>query len=397
MTSRVRANAVNAEIEKMTRREKVMATTLIVVMAVVGGGLLFHLFIYQPINEVRTELADENDKLKKAQDSLTALQTQIKTILTGDPRLSQWQKISLPPRNPEAKKATVSSEEQQMRHISQLQVAYELFLHEMLRKNGFAAETIVVTPRTTDRRANPILRGKEEVYQKMAFGVTGRGSLEAVLRCLKEFHQANLLHQIRNFTLAVSQARGRVTPTAGALDMSMTIEALLVKGAEERKSLLPEKLSFPPRVTAEPARKYSSMLYHNIFTGSTTGGTGSPDDPEVVAELKKKTENRKDVLSFVKLTMLCYDTKRGRWAATLYDQGKGGDEIQIEQRLGTDLVIYDDGKNTMLEAKVVFIDAKQIIFKADGKYYRMCCGDFVYPCLDKSLTSTELKELGISP
>ena len=34
----------------------------------------------------------------------------------------------------------------------------------------------------------------------------------------------------------------------------MTVEALIVNGAEERPGLMPSKLAYPPRVLAEPAR-----------------------------------------------------------------------------------------------------------------------------------------------
>jgi hypothetical protein len=371
----------------MTRREKVMATTLIVVMTVLGGGLLFHLFVYQPISEARELKASEQEKLDKARELFNTQSAQIKDLLQADPRLTQWNKISLPPRNPQGKQKGVSLEEQQKRHVSRLKVAYEKYLSTMLSDNGFT--TVLVSERTVDKRANPILKAKEPVYDKIAFSATGRGDLESVVRSLKAFHQANLLHSIRNLTLTVAQPRGRVTPKPGSLDLAMQVEALLVNGAEERKDLLPEKVSYPPRVLAEPERKYSSMLSHNIFAGSSRTINTSFDGSE-------KSERREDVLGFVKLTMLCYDTKNRRWDATLYDQGKGGDEIKVN-RLWDELKITDQGRNTLLDAKVVLIDEKQLIFKQEGKYYRMRCGDFIFPCLKKALTSAELKELGIKP
>jgi hypothetical protein len=375
----------------MTRREKVMATTLIAVMAVLGSGVLFHMFVYQPIDEVREQIKLEEEKLQKARADLKDQEDQITEILHVDPRLAQWQKISLPPRNPEAKKTGVTPEEQQKRHRSELQVEYERYISEMLRKNGFAGDTIVVSPRTGDNRASPILRAKEPVYDRMSFSVTARGDLEAVLRSLKDFHQANLLHQVRDLTLSVAQARGRTVPAPGTLDLSMTVEALMVNGAEDRKSLLPEKLSYPLRVLS-PERKYATMLRRNMFAGISLDST--EDDPSI----RESVENKKDVLSFVKLTMLCYDTDKTRsgWNATFYDQGKGGDEIVVN-RFSNELKIVDQGENTLLDATVVLIDSRQLIFKVENKYYRMYCGDFLYPSMATALTKDELKELGIKP
>ncbi len=376
----------------MTRREKVMATTLIAVMSVLGGGMLFHMFVYQPISEAREQKKDEEEKLRTAQANLADTEAQIKNILHRNPRLGQWQKISLPPRNPEAKTAGVSLEEQRKSHDTRLQVDYELYLSTMLTNNGFASESVMITPRTVDKRAAPKLKGDEPVYSKLAFGVTAHGNLKAVVDSLRAFHKANLLHSIRNLTLVLDQPRGRVTPKPGSLELNMQVEALMVNGAEERKALLPEKVNFPVRVLADPERVYDAMTARNIFTGGTRSGSPYDDDDP---ENPKGKASKKDVLSFVKLTMLCRDTDKRGWYATLYDQGKGGDEILLS-RLWNELKI-SHGQNTMLDAKVVLIDEKQLIFKSDGKYYRMQCGDFVYPALEKALTKEELKELGIQP
>jgi hypothetical protein len=384
----------------MTRREKVMATTLIVVMSVMGGGMLFHLFVYQPISEAREQLKDEREKNQTAQNNLADAEAQITNILHRNPRLSQWQKISLPPRNPEAKTAGVTLEEQRKSHETRLQNLYDEYLTTLLTKNGFPSESIVITPRAVDRRAVPKLRGDEPVYSKLAFGVEAHGDLRAVVDSLRAFHKANLLHSIRNLTVSLAQPRGRVAPKAGAIDLSMQIEALMVNGAEERKDLLPEKISYPLHVLPrDPERVYDAMLARNIFTGGTSGSPYGDEDPKSA----KAKENKKDVLSFVKLTMLCRDTDKRGWYATLYDQGKGGDEILLS-RLWNELKISDHSQNTLLDAKVVLIDEKQLIFKVDGKYYRMQCGDFVYDALydkdkgtEKPLRKEELKELGIQP
>jgi hypothetical protein len=369
-----------------------MATTLIVLMAVFGSGALFYLFVWQPISEDREQLAEEEKLWRTAQDNLTATLAQIGKIESDDPRLKQWQRISLPPRNPEGKKAGVTLEEQKKRHERRLGVQYERYLSNMLTNNGFT-ET-VVTPRTVDKRSIPKLKGEEPVYNKLAFGATARGELEAVVKSLREFHQAHLLHSIRNLTLTVAQPRGRVTPKAGLLDLTMQVEALIVNGADDRKDMLPEKLNYPLQVLAATERKYSSMLDRNMFTGVVR--SFDPSDPDGTGSAR--SENKKDVLSFVKLTMLCYDTKNRRWHATLYDQGKGGDELFVN-RIWNDLKIEDHAKHTMLDAKVVLIDEKQLIFldKESKKYYRMQCGDFVYDALGKALSKEELKALGINP
>jgi hypothetical protein len=372
----------------MTRREKVLATTLLALMAVLGGGVFFHMFIYQPISEVREARDREQQELTEVQNKLAQEQRQIDEILRIDPRLSQWQKISLSPNDPELKKKPgISPEEKKQRHLRQLQVAYDRYLSELLSKHGLREP--IITPRQPDRRSSPVLKAKEPVYERLAFGVSCKGKLDAVVAALKEFYTTPLLHQVRGLTLSLAPTRGRTgagpaTPS-GVLDLNMNVEALLVNGAEERTTLLPEK-TFPPRVLAEPARSYDLMAKRNMFTGIAP----------VVRPVRKNVEDKNEVLRFVKLTMLSYNADRRRWEGTLYDQGKGGAEIKVAERLYTDITINDKGQVPVLEAKVVKMDDTQLIFQSEGKYYRLRCGDFIYPAIRTPLKSSELMELGLA-
>jgi hypothetical protein len=375
----------------MTRRERVLATTLVAMLGVMGSGLLFHMFVYQPMSDVREELAQEEKKLSEAQGKLAEAEKQIADILHINPRLGQWQKISLPRRDPNAKpQPGVSVEEQQRKHIRQLQVEYEQFLSALLKRNGF--EETRVQARQADLRSSPILKAKDPVYVRLPFIVTGKANLEAVMKALKEFYKTNLLHQVRSLSLAVSQQRGPTPMPAGTLDVTMQVETLMVNGAEERVGLMPSEIKYPLKVLAAPERRYDLAVKRNMFTGITpserTYGKGELP-PEVALE-------RKEMLRFVKLTMLCYDSEKRRWEATLYNQAKGGDEITIN-RIWNEIKI-NQGSQVLLDAKMVLVDEKQLIFKEGSKYYRLRCGDFIGTAINgEPLSTKELKELGISP
>jgi hypothetical protein len=372
----------------MTRREKVLASTLLIVMAVLGGGVFFHMFVYRPISDVRERRDSEQKALTDAQNEVNKEQQRIDEILRVDPRLNQWQKISLSPHDPELKKKPgINPEEKKKRHLSRLQVAYESYLSELLRKNGVS--DAVITPRQPDRRSSPALKPKEPIYERLAFGVSGRGSMTAISRALKEFYTTPLLHQIRGLTLSQSQARGRTAAVPGTLDLNMTVEALLVNGAEERETLLP-KIASLPRVLAEPARNYALMGKRNMFTGIAPPPPVSR--PETVS-----AEEKNEVLRFVKLTMLAYNPERRRWEGTFYDQAKGGTEMKVAERLYTEFTITGKGDKTILEGKVVKMDGEQLIFRADEKYYRLRCGDFIAQGMREPLRSTELAALGLAP
>ncbi len=380
----------------MTSRERVLATSLVVMLGIMGGGLLFHMFVYQPISDIREELAQEEKKLKEAQEKRDEAKQQIEAILHVDPRLTQWQKISLPPRDPSVKaQPGVSLEEQQKKHVRQLQAEYEQWLSAMLVRNKFSEDTSVTTEQA-DRRTSPILRAKEPIYERLTFKVTGRATLKSVMDAMKEFYKTNLLHQVRNLTMTVAQQRGSTTPLEpGSLDVIMRVEALMVNGAEDRASLMPSEMKYQLQVLATPERGYDLMAKRNMFFGispssRSTQGTLSPEEIKVVQE-------RQEILRFVKLTMLCFDSKRNQWEGTFYNQAIGGSEVRFDQRPFRNFEILGQGETVLLEGKVVFINEKQVVFKEGEKFYRLRCGEFIFPAIREALTAKELKELGISP
>jgi hypothetical protein len=161
----------------------------------------------------------------------------------------------------------------------------------------------------------------------------------------------------------------------------MTVEALLVTGSEQRESLKPTDLEKPSRVLAEPHREYLALTGKNVFTGSASGG--------------RLTENRDQVLGAVRLTMIFQDA-RDRWEATYWDQNTGPDERVLNTRFLTDFVIKDRYDNTLVQGKVVRIDSKGVIFKADSRYYRWECGDYLQTTLRRSLRDEEVKSLGLA-
>ena len=55
----------------MTKRERFLTTALVGTAVVLGGGFLFHLFVYQPLSEARERLARAQEGLIKKQNELT--------------------------------------------------------------------------------------------------------------------------------------------------------------------------------------------------------------------------------------------------------------------------------------------------------------------------------------
>lgn len=400
----------------MTRREQILATTLVVLMGVGGSLFLFHLFVYEPMTTVRNQLNLAQEQLLKKQAELAQEERQIKQVLEINPRLSQWQKISLPPRDPEAKKAVGSAEHLKAKHLAHLRVEYGSYLHDLMRSSGFRNDTIGIQEKPIDRRASPtVAKGKEPPVERFAFELSAKGTLENVVRLMQKFHKDPLLHQIRQVKLALPETTTSTTGPGSrrgnsssqeTLNVNMTVEAMMVQGAEERSTLPPKSISYPPRVLAEPARDYLAMAKRNMFTGI------APPAPTVDERPTRQTEDRADVLRFIKLTTLFYNPDRNRWEATIYDQASGPRRIeeqdedgntivkviwekQLNTRILRELKVQDRYRNTILDAEVVHIDEQQLIFKAGKQFFRLRCGDALYPAIEKPLDKAEVKELGL--
>jgi hypothetical protein len=205
---------------------------------------------------------------------------------------------------------------------------------------------------------------------RLVFQVEGQSRLEGVVRMLEDFHRTNLLHKVRQFSILKKKG------SRNELDLKMTVEALLVDGAQVRDALTPDSVAVQPQVLAQPGRRYGDLGGRNVFFGTAAS----------------LTENRVQVLRHVRLTTLFYNGRR--WEAYLYDQGKGGDERMLTATTVTDFTVTDRYNVLVLAGTVVHLDGSQMIFRSDGKYYRMRCGDFLYPAVDHPLPPEEVQSLG---
>jgi hypothetical protein len=362
----------------MNPRERILALTVVTVAMLVGGGVLFKFLFLDALAALKVQSADAEQDLDKKQAELEKELADRKAIVSRDPRLAQWQRLSLPGDNSQEQELKKGRplEEVRKRHEESVEVSYERFLSNLLLRSGFAPGTIKVTPAPADRKGGPILSGKTPAYTKMSFGVVGQAGLDGVVRMVQDFYRTPLLHEVRSLTLT------KAPSSKGDLDVNLTVEALLVTGAQKRDALLPapDKTIPAPHVLAEPSRYYTDMVANNIFTGK--------------AAVTRFTEDRSEVLGHVKLTMLCNDG--GHWEATYYDQGKGGEEKRLKERWLNEFSIADKYDNILVQGKVVRLDADGALFQSGEKYYRWTCGQFLGAALDEPLKPEEVKKLGLT-
>jgi hypothetical protein len=369
----------------MTARERVLATGVLSVVVLLGGGMLFHLFVYTPLSELQNRVTTAKQDLLTKEGERDKERRDKERLLKLNPRLTEWKRLSLPAapqRTPEELRNGITLEESKKRHLNRVQGDYAQYLESLLRRSGFNGASISITPRVVENTKPGQSRtaaARDPLFTRLAFSVTGRARLEAVTQALEEFYKTNLLHEVRNLSVqnrpAAAGARGR----PGELDVNMTVEALLARGAEPREALTPGS-DVNARALAEPARTYADLAGKNIFLGTEARS--------------RLTEDRVAVLEAVRLTTLAHNGRR--WEAYLYDLAKGGSEKRVNALTVTDFVIKDKYGTTVLEGKVVHIDERQMVFQSDGKYYRLRCGDFLYPAVEHPLTESEIKPLNLA-
>ena len=395
----------------MTVRERNLVVVFLASFAVVGGGAMFYLFFWTPYSSAcaRRDKAQRNTATKadekKREEDATARIRQL------DPRLTRWESVSLPD-------IRSRSSEELDRHYSQESVEYEKILSKLFADNKVqSSET--ATKRPDARTLTPQAANKAPpAYQTFTYTVKATASHAAMVNFLKAFHQTEKLHQITEFkilkptTASVPEANvaGGATPVPAApdprersLEVSMTIEVLMVKGAttrEERAKLAAEKARVeaekvrvdaaarkvreavkPPPDAVEddpqeeqeepaaksvapsrligilaPQRDYEDLLRRNIYTGTQPRKSAAPTLPPAVTNNDTPADAALHrVLKCVRLTRL--DRENGRWSVKFTDQEKGGSYVKggsfvvgPDRPLKTEFEVKDSNGNTVKEA-----------------------------------------------
>jgi hypothetical protein len=347
----------------MTKRERVLASSLAGVLTLCGAGLLFQVAFLGPLRQLREEEAATRKDLEDKQKELKAGQETIDRAVKLSPRLALWKQLSLP----------VSKEERPEevnRHLAALQVEYERYLSDLLRRNGFAPGTIAVTSKPVEapRAASAAAKGPPPVFRALTFTARGSAALDGVAKMLEEFHRASLLQQVRSFNV---QKPSQDKPgSRGLLDVTMTADVLLVNGARKGDPVMPASPAVKPQVLAEPGRTYAALAAHNVFTGTPPA-----------APAATQSEDARDVLGFVKLTTVSNNNGR-RWEAWLYDQAKKDGESRVRTSAGFNEFSYADRyDNVLVRGTVVVIDETGVLFKANGRFHHIGVGQTLFEAL----------------
>jgi hypothetical protein len=373
----------------MTQRERVLSMTVAGAVLLGGGAFVFVELVVQPLRQRATQIKElENDIA--AQDKL------IDKGHADQALLDRWRKLSLPPETPPSQDLSKSNHDPARRE-------YAKYLEHLMTDSGFAPGSYIITPKTVMASSSVVVPGKKTaIYLPLSFLVSAQGSLENLVKMLEDFYHTGLLHKISYMSLQMPQ-----TPAPdqkpGELVINMTVEALVIASADNKpyvypnidRGLLVSDLAatfyrgpvglgwalwaagptgpLGPRMLATPPRHYAALAGKNIFTDPPEG----PKKIEVV-----------EVTRFVYLTDIVHSDKN--YEASLYDQFNGR-ETRLSIRPGYDqFMVRNNTGATMVRAKVVHIEARDLIFQMDDQYYAIHVGQNIKDALSSPIPPEKL-------
>lgn len=301
----------------MNPRERFLAVVLVAVTLLLGGGYLAYRLVWAPWTDRTRTLArlktEEIDKLRE-----------IGKINNDDrPRLAKWRQLSLP--------ADVEGAKRQ----------YERYLNDLLSRSGFGPAKYTITARPPDTKTVPSLgagKQKEPIYTRLVFTVQGYATKNTLVRTLEDFHRTGLMHQIKNLSIQ-RQLTTTGREQANELTINLTVEALVVAGADARPWLLPNiDRRYVAADLAMALRRGPSGLGLAFYALGPTGSHGA----EVLAEEERDYAVLATKNIFLGRPPPPQDTSSPEWMAPRYVYLI---DITTNDRGRTETILYDRSTN----------------------------------------------------
>jgi hypothetical protein len=395
----------------MTTRERHMSIVLVGFIIVMGMGFFAYQFVLSPLSAKATQIENLNNDVATRLDRISRIQKR-------RPDLENWKKLSLPPDKEDKTKTEVAvpgKSPGDNARADRAQGEYEDWLNTTLKASGYAAADVGINPKKPDAKSAPQLGTKKPIYTRLLFTVQLKGDLASLVDFMDRFYKVRLLHQIRNLTItkplggdfrAAAAAGGVPAAPSTDLDVTMTIEALVLDTAEKRTTLFPDKPVEVPSPLSRTDDQYAMIAGKNIFFGPAPAG---PRDSTGSGYF--------DTAPFVRLNGIA--SGPNGLEATLWDmyhnwdykimpRSLGGFQVEAQytlggrkradsERSGKTLALRDSDGKIIDEWLIVRIDPREVILRHDasGKYFALHMGDYLAE--RKELTKAELDALGIKP
>jgi len=295
----------------MTNRERSLAVLLAGFLALIGVGFVAYQFVISPLTAKNKQIAGLKADIDQRDTDLLKIQ--------------------------QAKREFESTRQMSLGNAGVSRGPYAELLKNLLVNAGFPVGALRISQAEPDSKTAPAIQGKKTAYTRLSYEVIAKGELYHAVEFLKRFYEQPLMHTVKKINLlrpsdAKAQARGE-------LDVTMTIEALVLENATEANA----PIKTPTEVAAvalagglgakglsakafaagkalpgaealalaTPARDYQSITTKNIFFGPA---------PVAPTRVVREDPPEDDISNFITLTSVVGHPNEGKIEAVFRDK-----------------------------------------------------------------------------
>jgi hypothetical protein len=378
----------------MNPRERMLAIAVLTLVMLGGGAFLFYELYLSPLHT-------RQEQLRIAELEVGTRKFRIQKVVNEWPKVLQAQALSLP-------SEVVRSERDYQRHLNKL-----------LEESGISPGTFYVSVGTTGvvmrgtRFVNNTLSDnkKPPLLTPLTFTVSGKTDLAHLVDLLEHFYRTPLLHRIKNLSVKRPPNPGGTATKSTELDINLTVEAAIVRGAEDRATILPfvdrrllwldalTKLLRGPAGLAnvpwivsptgpaglpnvpEPPGGYAAIAAKNIFYGPP------PPPPAKAPET--------DIAASVRLVIISDDNDNG-CEAVLYNS-KDSNWTKLCPKSGKITFQYkNEAGELCVEGTVVRINHQDVVFRAADLLYSIALDQTLADALRKPLSPAQVQAMKLA-
>ncbi len=200
----------------MNPREQTLSLVLLGAIALTVAGAGGYFFIWQPLQR-------QNAAMQTLGQEIADLDAQVAAQAATQKKLAVARTRSLP-----ADEAMARRE-------------YTVALERIIETAGVSSKGYTITPKSVETRSVPELSKGKPIYTKIAYEVILKKVDMWMLKdFLEGYYRLGLLHQITNFVIKKDDDNtGKGATRRNDLTVTFTTEAIIVDGADNRRTLLP--------------------------------------------------------------------------------------------------------------------------------------------------------------
>jgi hypothetical protein len=395
----------------MTQRERKLALGGLGALLLLGGVLVFHKSFWQPYQQTKQAIARLNNEIDDRD-------LEMRQRLADRRELNRLKTLSLPA-DPDPRRLPFEGAWNE----------YDRYLRELMNQSRLKTFNIVGTLPAPNKAPTSFRdKNKKPLAQTLAYKVNATGELTSVVALLDSFYQTPLLHQIKTVSIKPVKADPRQRAQPRLVDIAMSVEALLVDGAEKRSALLPgerrllavsaliamrggpsglalvplhvDSTLLKPRPLTPPSApgQYAYISRKNIFfpTVPPTPPPEKPPNPFKDVNVNKhvrltwivRSDDQREAF-FYSAWDNVFTRVRAKEIKALWARRQRVDPIY------QNFPIWDkDGEKKT--ARVMRIDSRDIYFYYDETYYAIHIGEELAEAFDRgALSSKRIRELGM--